>query len=665
MVLVPAFIEVGGVEFPLMAYVHGVRLAEDQPRGGDPLGYLVEHLVVKRQGSARVTELERREDFSARELYAVVVTTSDTVRDQGDSVINWIRIAGVWPDLTDAYRVGTTFLKERLAIPRAVLIKLIEEVGRLNDEVLAGTREPRIEAAPPARIARLPEVVEYDRLAEISTKFADEYFEKLLTWRARGGLAETMPMELEEASDEMTSEDLLADLDDRAAALDELDRAARRGPTPYTDEMLAAQIAATRRTLLFELDVAGVLSEGIREQLVDLGLSELIAYHDAAMAMHRYFASPVRARIVGSPPPESVVEGHVSLDWFRTPSGYVPALDSPADWLAVCERNFANNAPPGAVGMRFTKLEGRMHQLHYRMEAATTPQLWRATLEGADLPDRPPVQEVRALRSEPAPEFPLERELDVGSYQITEHLWGTPDRGCYRGTRLLDGESVLITLGRPSQLSRGELVRALAISARSVAPLRGIVELVEPNQPALTALVEDAPAGVPLASLGFPIAVADAVALGIAIARVLAEAHAAGQIVYGIRPELIYVDRSRVLTGLAPRAERMWSLATRPDYGVPLAFDELYFAPELAAGRDAVPASDVFSLSAVLFHMIAGDHPFAASSPMMQIAAIAAGRHAPCPAPVADVLDRGLAVNPADRPSAAQLVEMLARVATI
>ena len=53
MVLVPAFIEVGGVEFPLMAYVHGVRLAENQPRGADPLGYLVEHLVVKRQGSAR------------------------------------------------------------------------------------------------------------------------------------------------------------------------------------------------------------------------------------------------------------------------------------------------------------------------------------------------------------------------------------------------------------------------------------------------------------------------------------------------------------------------------------------------------------------------------------------------------------------------------------
>jgi hypothetical protein len=302
-----------------------------------------------------------------------------------------------------------------------------------------------------------------------------------------------------------------------------------------------------------------------------------------------------------------------------------------------------------------------MHQLHYRMEAGPTQRLWRAVLEGVDVPAQPPVPEVLARRSEPAPEFPLERELDGGSYQITEHLWGTPDRGCYRGIRLLDGEPVLVTLGWPSRLPRAELAGALAISASSVAPLRGLVELVEPNQPALAALVEDAPAGAPLAASSFPIPVADAIALGIAIARVLVEAHAAGHIVYGVRPELIYVDSSRALTGLAPRCERFWSLATRPDYGVPLAFDELYFAPELAAGRDAVPASDVFSLCAVLFHAIAGAHPFAASSPMMQIAAIATGKHPPCPAPVADVLDAGLAVNPADRPSPAQLVDALGR----
>src|SRR5262245_56865537 len=129
MAVVPAFIGAGGVAFPLAATAHGVRLAEDLPRGGRPLALLVERLVGKRQGVARIAELERREDVSEAAVYASIVAPSDTVRDHGDSVINWMRIAGGRPDLADAYRVGTTFLDERLVIPRAALIHLVEEVG--------------------------------------------------------------------------------------------------------------------------------------------------------------------------------------------------------------------------------------------------------------------------------------------------------------------------------------------------------------------------------------------------------------------------------------------------------------------------------------------------------------------------------------------------------
>nr|MBA2541800.1 hypothetical protein [Deltaproteobacteria bacterium] len=95
--------------------------------------------------------------------------------------------------------------------------------------------------------------------------------------------------------------------------------------------------------------------------------------------MMSYHASAARIRLVGNAIPIKPSDGHVSLDWFRTPSGYTPAGVSPHDWLALCERNLLEPMPEGN-GTRFVRLEGKLHVLSYRVEASPEPKLWRAQL---------------------------------------------------------------------------------------------------------------------------------------------------------------------------------------------------------------------------------------------------------------------------------------------
>lgn len=180
---------------------------------------------------------------------------------------------------------------------------------------------------------------------------------------------------------ELASDDILREIEVMAGDLDLLDTRARSGPTPYTDEQLYAEVCAKRQRVLFELEVANVIAPALgamaRARLVDLGLARLVGYHDAAVALARYYASPGYARLVERPAPPRLLEGYVSLDWFRLPSGYAPAGLDPLDWLALCEHNLRAGDPP-LVGKLFVKLEGVLHQLWFRGEVGSTPHLYRA-----------------------------------------------------------------------------------------------------------------------------------------------------------------------------------------------------------------------------------------------------------------------------------------------
>lgn len=136
---------------------------------------------------------------------------------------------------------------------------------------------------------------------------------------------------------------------------------------------------AKRQRLLIELDVYGLLT-GQPEVGHRVAESKTLrGYHEACVQMASYHASAARIRLVGNAIPMRPTEGHVSLDWFRTPSGYAPGGVSPHDWLALCERNFLEPTPTGP-GSRFVRLEGKMHVLLYRIEATAEPKLWRALL---------------------------------------------------------------------------------------------------------------------------------------------------------------------------------------------------------------------------------------------------------------------------------------------
>jgi hypothetical protein len=134
---------------------------------------------------------------------------------------------------------------------------------------------------------------------------------------------------------------------------------------------------AKRGRLLIELDVAGLLAgtEDVRMRVAKY--PTLLGYHAAAVALLSYLASAARIRLVATAIGSKVIDSNISLDWFRVPSGYTPPGVSPHDWLALCERNFIDPMPTGG-GSRYVRLEGKMHQLEFRLEVGPKPRLWRA-----------------------------------------------------------------------------------------------------------------------------------------------------------------------------------------------------------------------------------------------------------------------------------------------
>jgi len=92
-----------------------------------------------------------------------------------------------------------------------------------------------------------------------------------------------------------------------------------------------------------------------------------------------------------------------------------------------------------------------------------------------------------------------------------------------------------------------------------------------------------------------------------------------------------------------------------------------YLSPEQALGKPAVPASDRYALAVVAFELLTGRRPFTAAHPTAQARAHvdsavpeASDVAANLPIAVDDVLARGMAKDPADRPpSARALVDEL------
>lgn len=166
-------------------------------------------------------------------------------------------------------------------------------------------------------------------------------------------------------------------------------------------------------------------------------------------------------------------------------------------------------------------------------------------------------------------------------------------------------------------------------------------------------LVEAEPDGAPLTERRPE----DPRAVARGLAATVARAHAAGHVLGGLRPELVYATRDG-FTGVAPRAEPFLALATERCYGVPPCFDEVYASPEALSLLPTTAASDVFSLCATLVAILEGTPPFAGAHLLERMAAALRGTHRPTA--VHPTIIAGLSAAPQARPDAAAVLAALA-----
>ncbi|WP_224392990.1 serine/threonine-protein kinase [Pseudonocardia sp. ICBG1293] len=162
-----------------------------------------------------------------------------------------------------------------------------------------------------------------------------------------------------------------------------------------------------------------------------------------------------------------------------------------------------------------------------------------------------------------------------------------------------------------------------------------------------------------------PIPPREAAAIGRQVADGLAAAHTAGVVHRDIKPGnvLIAEDGRAKITdfGVSRAVDDVQLTRTGVIAGTPA-----FLAPEVARGQEPTAASDIFALGAMLYASVEGEPPFGlddnAYALLHKVAtgAITPPRDA---GPLTALLMRLLSNDPAERPSAAQAREALARIA--
>ena len=205
-----------------------------------------------------------------------------------------------------------------------------------------------------------------------------------------------------------------------------------------------------------------------------------------------------------------------------------------------------------------------------------------------------------------------------------------------------------------------EIAVARRVSSLFTAPVIG-ADLDGPA-PWLATTYVDGPSLADAVAERGPLPVASVLRLAAGLAEGLSAIHAAGVVHRDLKPSnvLLAKDRPRVIDFAISRATEVSSLTrTGLVVGSPG-----FMSPEQAEGREVGPASDIFSLGAVLAFAATGEGPFGAgSTPALVYRALfepASLDHVP--AEVRGLVERCLAKDPGQRPTAR---EILARAGVV
>jgi serine/threonine-protein kinase len=150
----------------------------------------------------------------------------------------------------------------------------------------------------------------------------------------------------------------------------------------------------------------------------------------------------------------------------------------------------------------------------------------------------------------------------------------------------------------------------------------------------------------------------------------LDHAHAVGVVHRDVKPANLIVDSDgRVRLADFGIARAIGDPTTVTEAGA-LVGTIAYMAPELLEGAPATPASDIYSLAAVAYQLLAGRPPFVAETPAALLEAVRSTEPAPLrgrvPPDMATAIALGMSKDPSSRPgSAGELAAALTGTATL
>jgi ADP-ribosyl-[dinitrogen reductase] hydrolase len=261
---------------------------------------------------------------------------------------------------------------------------------------------------------------------------------------------------------------------------------------------------------------------------------------------------------------------------------------------------------------------------------------------------------------------PMKR-WNLAGVRIVQRLRGNTDFVQYRGY-LDDGTPVIVTTTGRRDGAPPQLTDAQRLALPGLAPVGGVTGFDDQGAPA-QALLELEPAGVPLATPGYPMYGSQALPLVAQLLTIIDAAAAAGHVYRTLRPEHVY---AATLQG-GPRITGV--LARGDDFVVPsrselrtFPYRAVFASPEvllLPPRHPVSPASDVFSVCAIAVFLLQRRTPFESrdqslGGQMMSIGAGAQSLSLGVSDRVNDAIQAGLALDPAKRPTARQLLAVLA-----